>query len=75
MRLIPRPETEILVEQALRESAKLPGSISMLDIGTGTGCIALAIAKHLANACVLGIDVSEDAIELAKENARMIRDL
>lgn len=70
--LIPRPETEILVEQALRESAKLPGSISILNIGTGTGCIALAIAKHLANASVLGIDVSEGAIELAKENARIL---
>jgi release factor glutamine methyltransferase len=70
--LIPRPETEILVEQALRESAKLSGSISILDIGTGTGCIALAIAKHLPNTSVLGIDVSEGAIELAKENARIL---
>jgi release factor glutamine methyltransferase len=70
--LIPRPETEILVEQALSESAKLSGSITILDIGTGTGCIALAIARHLPNASILGIDASGGAIELAKENARML---
>jgi release factor glutamine methyltransferase len=70
--LIPRPETEILVEQALREAVHLPKKISVLDIGTGTGCIALAIAKQLPNASILGIDVSAGAIKLAKENARML---
>jgi release factor glutamine methyltransferase len=70
--LIPRPETEILVEQALSEAAKMSGSISILDIGTGTGCIALAIAKHLPGASVVGIDVSSGAVDLAKENARLI---
>ncbi len=70
--LIPRPETEILVEQALSESAKLPGSISILEIGTGTGCIALAIAKHLPNASIVGIDISSGAVELAQENAHLL---
>jgi release factor glutamine methyltransferase len=71
--LIPRPETEILVEQALREAAKMPSSVSILDVGTGTGCIALAIAKHLPSASVLGIDVSSGAVELAKKNAELLR--
>jgi release factor glutamine methyltransferase len=70
--LIPRPETETLVEQALREAAKMSTAISILDIGTGTGCIAIAIAKHLPHAFVVGIDVSSGTVELAKENARLL---
>jgi len=70
--LIPRPETEILVEQALSEAAKMPANISILDIGTGTGCIALAVAKHLLSASVVGIDISSGAIELAKENGKLL---
>ena len=70
--LIPRPETEILVEQVLREATKMPSSISILDIGTGTGCIALAIAKHLPQASVVGIDVSSAAVNLATENAGLL---
>ncbi|HEY3874222.1 MAG TPA: peptide chain release factor N(5)-glutamine methyltransferase [Candidatus Kapabacteria bacterium] len=68
--LIPRPETEILVEQALQEAKKYSGSISILDIGTGSGCIAIALAKHLPNANVLGIDKSEGAIKLAAINGQ-----
>ncbi len=71
--LIPRPETEILVEWALSEAAKMASNISILDIGTGTGCIALAIAKHLPSASVLGIDVSSNAVGLAKKNAELLR--
>jgi release factor glutamine methyltransferase len=71
--LIPRPETELLVEEALSEAAAMPGSISVIDIGTGTGCIALAIASNLSRMSVLGIDVSKDAIALAKENLRLLK--
>ncbi len=70
--LIPRPETETLVEQALSEIAKRPLGVSILDLGTGTGCIALAIAKNAPSTNVVGIDVSFDAVELAKENARLL---
>ncbi|MEW5845652.1 MAG: peptide chain release factor N(5)-glutamine methyltransferase [Bacteroidota bacterium] len=65
--LIPRPETEELVLLIVKEN-KI-NSPSILDIGTGSGCIALALAKHIANAKVTGIDISTDALSVAKENA------
>jgi release factor glutamine methyltransferase len=69
--LIPRPETEVLVEQALIEAAKLlenSDRITVLDIGTGTGAIAIALASQNASIDTVGIDVSADAIELAMRN-------
>lgn len=66
--LIPRPETEELVSWIL-EKADTSESISILDIGTGSGCIAISLAKHLPNAKVTAIDFSAKAIEIAKENA------
>lgn len=65
--LIPRPETEILVERTL--DLKLRSEARILDIGTGTGCIALALAQSLEAAKVLGIDISKEALGLARENA------
>lgn len=69
--LIPRPETEELVEWILNENKKEGKSkkIKVLDIGTGSGCIAISLAKNLPNAEVYGIDVSKKAIETAKRNA------
>src|SRR5690349_7645748 len=66
--LVPRPETEVLVERCL---ALLAGAAapSVLDVGTGTGAIALAIADELAGARVTAIDVSPEAAALARENA------
>lgn len=66
--LIPRPDTETLVEAAL---AKIPktGHFKVLDLGTGTGAIALAIAKNRLQACITAIDASSAALEITKENA------
>lgn len=65
--LIPRPETEELVDWILKENPNFTGKI--LDIGTGSGCIAIALAKNLPDAKVTAIDISEEAIAVAKKNA------
>jgi release factor glutamine methyltransferase len=69
--LIPRPETEELVEWIINQNLKSDDSkkIKILDIGTGSGCIAISLAKNIPNAQVYGIDVSKKAIETAKRNA------
>lgn len=65
--LIPRPETEELVEWVL--SATTDKDLSILDIGTGSGSIPIALAKNLAKAQLTGVDISEKALNVAKENA------
>jgi len=66
--LIPRPETEELVRLMLKED--LDGK-EILDIGTGSGCIAISLAKNLPNAKVSALDISIDALKVAKENAKL----
>ena len=66
--LIPRPETEELVEWVLTET--MPGRYSLLDIGTGSGCIAVALAKKLPDSKVDACDYSERALAVAEANAR-----
>nr|WP_315231972.1 peptide chain release factor N(5)-glutamine methyltransferase [uncultured Flavobacterium sp.] len=69
--LIPRPETEELVEWILEsQKSKVESqNIRILDIGTGSGCIAISLAKNIPNAAVFAIDVSEKALATAKTNA------
>jgi release factor glutamine methyltransferase len=68
--LIPRPETEELVRWVLEDYQMYENNeISILDIGTGSGCIAIALAKYLKRAKVYGLDMSKKALEVAKENA------
>ena len=66
--LIPRPETEELVRLMLKED--LDGK-EVLDIGTGSGCIAISLTKNLHNAKVSALDISKDALEVALENAEL----
>ena len=72
--LIPRPETEELVELIINEEGrrkKEEGRIRILDIGTGSGCIAISLAKNISNAEVFAIDVSEKALITSKLNAEI----
>jgi release factor glutamine methyltransferase len=72
--LIPRPETEELVEWVLSSvgGGQFAGAgLTILDIGTGSGCIAISLKKNLPNALVSAIDISVDALKMAKENATL----
>ena len=73
--LVPRPETEELVDWIINDwatinSRQLP--INVLDIGTGTGCIALSLAKELDGAKITAVDISTAALSLARENAEIL---
>lgn len=65
--LIPRQETEELVDLIIRENKGFNGSI--VDVGTGSGCVAIALSRNLPGAKVTGIDISEGALKLAGKNA------
>jgi release factor glutamine methyltransferase len=67
--LVPRPETETLVEVALRLLPDRESAARILDLGTGCGAIALALAKERPRACITATDVSEAALAVARENA------
>lgn len=67
--LIPRQDTEILVEEALKE---LHDGMSVLDICTGSGCILISLLNYSNDCSGIGIDISEDALEVAKTNANML---
>lgn len=69
--LVPRPETEVVIERALTLIRDLDAA-RVLDFGTGTGAIALAIKDEQPDACVTGVDTSRDALALARENAQRL---
>lgn len=78
--LIPRPETEELVEWIISEVTKhksnvtssvVEKSLAILDIGTGTGCIPISLAKNLPNATITAIDISSEALKIATQNAEI----
>ncbi|TJY36093.1 peptide chain release factor N(5)-glutamine methyltransferase [Pontimicrobium aquaticum] len=69
--LIPRPETEELVQWIINchSEQNKETELNILDIGTGSGCIAISLAKNLSNAKVFALDISNDALKTAKQNA------
>jgi release factor glutamine methyltransferase len=67
--LIPRPETECLIEHALSVLADHPAPL-IADVGTGSGAVAVTLAKHLPRASLIATDISPDAVDLARENAQ-----
>jgi release factor glutamine methyltransferase len=67
--LTPRPDSETLIEVALNEFEDKNATLSILDLGTGSGCLLLTLLSELKNATGLGIDVSASAIKVANENA------
>jgi release factor glutamine methyltransferase len=77
--LIPRPETEELVEWIISDfknqsnvtSSAIKKSLSILEIGTGTGCIPISLAKNLPNAKITAMDISSEALKIATQNAKL----
>lgn len=87
--LIPRPETELLVEEVIKvvremqngmrdtreqnsdQMSKPLSELRVLEVGTGSGCIAISIAKNTTNVKITALDISEDALEVARENSKL----
>ncbi|MCA0152757.1 peptide chain release factor N(5)-glutamine methyltransferase [Winogradskyella vincentii] len=70
--LIPRQETEELVDWIIRDNSKNNEiTLNILDIGTGSGCIAIALAKNLPNSNVYALDISSEALKVARDNAKI----
>lgn len=68
--LIPRPETELLVEESLKSTANKRQPLSIIDIGTGSGCIAITMAK-ISKRKIMAVDISKKALTVAWKNARL----
>ncbi|GAA3625474.1 peptide chain release factor N(5)-glutamine methyltransferase [Flavivirga jejuensis] len=70
--LIPRPETEELVEWIVKEQSQVNNrNLKIIDIGTGSGCIAISLAKNLPDAKIYALDISEGALSIASKNAKL----
>lgn len=67
--LIPRPETELLVERAIKWLGASPERRTIADVGTGSGCIAVSIARYIPDAKILATDLSRPALKVARRNA------
>ncbi len=70
--LVPRPDSETLVEAVLQCIKNRATPLSILDLGTGSGCLLLALLSELKLACGLGVDLSEQALKIAKKNAKYL---
>lgn len=70
--LVPRPDSECIVEAALAPVTDRSASLRILDLGTGTGCLLLSLLSELPNAHGLGVDIADGAVDVALENARAL---
>ncbi len=70
--LVPRPDSETIVETALRWATERDGPLTVLDLGTGSGCLLLAVLHELKEASGLGVDVDQEALAVARDNARTL---
>ncbi len=68
--MVPRPETELLIDEVISLITALGNVVTVADIGTGSGCIAIALAKHLNKIKIYATDISSSILRLAKKNAR-----
>ncbi len=71
--LIPRPDSEILIEAALKAAESQTTSLKICDLGTGSGCLLLTLLAELKNASGIGVDISAAALEIAEKNAKNMR--
>ena len=69
--LDPRPETELIIEQVLNIYKNKNLKLKILDIGTGSGCIAISLAKEFKNASITAIDISQEALKVAAKNSKI----
>lgn len=69
--LDPRPESELIIEEVLKNINDRDKSLKILDVGTGSGCLAISLAKELKNSKVTAIDVSQKALAVAKKNVKL----
>ena len=69
--LDPRPETELIIEEVLNIYKNKNQKIKILDIGTGSGCIAISLAKEFKNSLIMAIDISQEALEVAEKNLKI----
>ncbi len=66
--LIPRPETELLIDEVLSNVADKDAELTFVEVGVGSGIISIMLAKHFKNAKFIAVDISEDALKVAKKN-------
>ena len=69
--LDPRPETELIIEEVLNLYKNINQKLTILDIGTGSGCIAISLAKEFKNSSITAIDISKKALEVAEKNLKI----
>lgn len=70
--LIPRPETEMLVEEAMAFAKKLTEAPIIVDLGVGSGCVGISCLRNISNATLIGVDISSEALSVARKNAELL---